>query len=62
MSIASHLKKTTFALAALLAGISWQQEDIVLFGEPRRVPRLVAWHGDPGTAYTYPGTAHEPLP
>ena len=49
-------------LAALLAGISWQQEDIVMFGEPRRVPRLVAWHGDPGTAYTYSGTAHEPLP
>jgi alkylated DNA repair dioxygenase AlkB len=26
------------------------------------VPRLVAWHGDPGTAYTYSGTLHEPLP
>ncbi len=49
-------------LAALLTGIDWQQEDIVLFGERRRVPRLVAWHGDPGTAYTYSGTAHEPLP
>lgn len=49
-------------LAALLTDISWQQEDIVMFGEPRRVPRLVAWHGDPGTAYTYSGTAHEPLP
>jgi len=49
-------------LAALLTGITWQQEDIVMFGEPRRVPRLVAWHGDPGTAYTYSGTAHEPLP
>jgi len=49
-------------LATLLTGISWQQEDIVMFGEPRHVPRLVAWHGDPGTAYTYSGTAHEPLP
>jgi len=49
-------------LAALLAGISWQQEDIVIFGERRRVPRLIAWHGDPGAAYTYSGTAHEPLP
>jgi alkylated DNA repair dioxygenase AlkB len=49
-------------LAVLLTGISWQQEDIVMFGELRRVPRLVAWHGDPGTAYTYSGTAHEPLP
>jgi alkylated DNA repair dioxygenase AlkB len=49
-------------LAALRSRIDWQQEDIVIFGERRRVPRLVAWHGDPGTAYTYSGTAHEPLP
>jgi alkylated DNA repair dioxygenase AlkB len=48
-------------LAALLTGIDWRQEDIVMFGEPRRVPRLVAWHGDPDAAYTYSGTAHEPL-
>ena len=49
-------------LALLRSRIDWQQEDIVIFGERRRVPRLVAWHGDPGTAYTYSGTAHEPLP
>jgi alkylated DNA repair dioxygenase AlkB len=49
-------------LAALRTNISWQQEDILMFGTPRRVPRLVAWHGDPGTAYTYSGTTHEPLP
>ena len=49
-------------LTLLRARIDWQQEDIVIFGESRRVPRLVAWHGDPGTAYTYSGTAHEPLP
>ena len=49
-------------LALLRTRIDWQQEDIVIFGENRRVPRLVAWHGDPGTAYTYSGTAHEPLP
>ena len=49
-------------LALLRSRIDWRQEDIVIFGETRRVPRLVAWHGDPGTAYTYSGTAHEPLP
>jgi len=49
-------------LLLLRTRIEWQQEDIVLFGERRRVPRLVAWHGDSGTAYTYSGTAHEPLP
>jgi len=49
-------------LSLLRTRIDWQQENIVIFGERRRVPRLVAWHGDPGTAYTYSGTAHEPLP
>ena len=49
-------------LAALCSLIDWQQEDVVIFGERRRVPRLVAWHGDPGAAYTYSGTAHEPTP
>ena len=49
-------------LALLRTRIDWQQDDIVIFGESRRVPRLVAWHGDPGTAYTYSGTVHEPLP
>jgi len=48
--------------AALRAGIEWRQEDIVLFGQPKRVPRLVAWHGDPGASYTYSGTRHEPRP
>ncbi len=37
-------------------------ETIRLFGRPVTVPRLVSWHGDPGTAYVYSGTRHEPLP
>lgn len=48
--------------AALIGSIGWVQEQIVIFGEPKRVPRLVAWHGDPGTGYTYSGTLHEPQP
>ncbi len=47
---------------ALSGSIAWSQEEVVIFGQPRRVPRLVAWHGDPGTSYTYSGTAHEPQP
>lgn len=42
--------------------IDWQQEDVLIFGQRRRVPRLVAWHGDPGASYTYSGTSHEPRP
>jgi len=48
--------------SALRSRIDWQQEDILIFGERRRVPRLVAWHGDPGTTYVYSGTVHEPVP
>lgn len=46
----------------LLHDIPWQTEDILIFGDRKRVPRLVSWHGDAGTAYSYSGTAHEPLP
>jgi alkylated DNA repair dioxygenase AlkB len=46
----------------LRASIGWQQEQILIFGQRRLVPRLVAWHGDPDAAYAYSGTAHEPLP
>lgn len=46
----------------LRSGIDWLQEEVVIFGRRRRVPRLVAWHGDAGARYTYSGTLHEPLP
>jgi alkylated DNA repair dioxygenase AlkB len=46
----------------LRRNIDWQHEEVVIFGQRRRVPRLVAWHGDPGTSYTYSGTLHEPRP
>jgi alkylated DNA repair dioxygenase AlkB len=49
-------------LDALLHEVQWEQEEILIFGRRHPVPRLVAWHGDPGTAYTYSGTAHEPRP
>lgn len=48
--------------AALRTRIDWRQEEIVIFGERRRVPRLVAWHGDPGASYRYSGTDHDPAP
>lgn len=43
-------------------GTAWQREEVLIFGQRRLVPRLVAWHGDPGARYTYSGTAHEPAP
>jgi len=46
----------------LRRGIGWQEEEIVIFGQRRKVPRLVAWHGDRGANYVYSGTAHRPEP
>jgi alkylated DNA repair dioxygenase AlkB len=46
----------------LRTGVDWQQEEILIFGQRRLVPRLVAWHGDPGARYVYSGTEHRPLP
>jgi alkylated DNA repair dioxygenase AlkB len=46
----------------LLRQVDWRQEEILMFGRRVPVPRLVAWHGDPGASYTYSGTEHHPLP
>jgi alkylated DNA repair dioxygenase AlkB len=49
-------------LAQLRQRIGWQQEEVVIFGARRPVPRLVAWHGDSSAHYTYSGAAHVPRP
>ena len=47
---------------ALRGGVNWRQEQVLIFGQRRLVPRLVAWHGDAGARYTYSGTDHDPEP
>ncbi len=47
---------------SLYRQICWQQPEITLYGRRVPVPRLVAWHGDPGAVYAYSGLRHEPLP
>ena len=37
----------------LQSEIPWRQVSIKLYGKMIPVPRLTAWHGDPGVAYTY---------
>lgn len=49
-------------LDELLRKIAWQTHAIRIFGKLRDQPRLSAWYGDPGTAYTYSGKRFEPLP
>ena len=48
--------------AALRDGTRWWQEQIRVFGRQRRQPRLTAWHGDPGAAYSYSGIRLDPEP
>jgi alkylated DNA repair dioxygenase AlkB len=48
--------------AELREQIDWRQEEIMMFGQHRLVPRLVAWHGDAGADYRYSGVLHRPEP
>ncbi|MFO1407851.1 MAG: alpha-ketoglutarate-dependent dioxygenase AlkB [Steroidobacteraceae bacterium] len=48
--------------AELRDGIDWREEEVLIFGRRRAVPRRVAWHGDSRARYRYSGTEHEPLP
>ncbi len=54
--------ETSRLFAGLRHEVAWQQEQVLIFGRWRQVPRLVAWYGDAGASYTYSGTSHEPLP
>ena len=35
--------------------IIWEQEEIEMYGQKYKVPRLTAWYGDEGKKYTYSG-------
>ncbi|MDI1477592.1 alpha-ketoglutarate-dependent dioxygenase AlkB [Polyangium sp. y55x31] len=50
------------SFTALLAEVPFRQETIRLFGKSILQPRLSAWHGDPGAAYTYSGLSLKPNP
>lgn len=45
----------------LRAQTRWRKEQIVVWGKRHIQPRLVAWHGDPGTTYSYSGSVLHPL-
>ncbi len=42
--------------------ICWQQDYMKLYGKAIPLPRLTAWHGDPGKSYEYSGIKSEPHP
>ena len=48
--------------SALVDGIAWRQDDILIAGKTIPVPRLNAWYGDDKAVYTYSGIRFESLP
>lgn len=56
--VAEHLAHDL--MEKLLHETAWRQEQIHLWGKSHAQPRLVAWHGDPGTAYGYSGITLQP--
>jgi alkylated DNA repair dioxygenase AlkB len=40
----------------------WRGETFKIYGREVPIPRLTAWHGDPGRTYTYSKIAMEPQP
>jgi len=49
-------------LAALLKSISWQHDELIMFGRKIITKRMVAWYGDKPYAYKYSHVSKEALP
>ena len=49
-------------LVALRGKAAWKQDHIRIQGNAIALPRLTAWHGEPGTSYGYSGIQNEPAP
>jgi alkylated DNA repair dioxygenase AlkB len=54
-------KDSNALLQDLFANIPWKQEPIKIFGKEVMQPRLTAWYGDEGKAYSYSGITMQPL-
>jgi len=48
-------------LESLLELSDWRRERLRIFGRELDAPRLSAWYGDPGIAYSYSGVTHVAL-
>lgn len=42
--------------------VAWRRDHIMMYGREVPIPRLNAWYGDPGLAYTYSGIPMNPEP
>ncbi len=55
-----NIEESDNYLQELLQTIDWKQEHVKLFGREQQLPRLTAWYGDKGYAYT--GLYNAPQP
>lgn len=55
-------RETHRLFQAVLEEAAWEQPRVRVFGKEHPVPRLVAWHADPGCTYRYSGQEHTPAP
>ncbi|MEH6571355.1 MAG: alpha-ketoglutarate-dependent dioxygenase AlkB [Halioglobus sp.] len=46
----------------LCEDVDWEHREVTVYGKKHLQPRLVAWFGNPGTAYTYAGLTLQPTP
>ncbi len=46
----------------LLNNLTWQQEQLFIYGKWIKVPRLMCWYGDSNAHYQYSGVDHTPRP
>lgn len=47
---------------ALMGGIAWQQDEVIVFGSKHLTPRLSCWMGDSWMSYTYSNNQMRPQP
>ncbi|WP_461519514.1 alpha-ketoglutarate-dependent dioxygenase AlkB family protein [Porticoccus sp.] len=48
--------------ALLQSQVAWEQSEITIAGQRRKIPRLNAWYGEPGADYSYSGRLFRALP
>ncbi|WP_339339054.1 alpha-ketoglutarate-dependent dioxygenase AlkB [uncultured Oceanicoccus sp.] len=46
----------------LLNDLQWRQDTLRMYGKSVLIPRMNAWYGDKGAAYTYSGLNMSPIP
>lgn len=55
-------KKANELYRILMLEVDWKQYSIKMFGKIIPQPRLTAWYGEKGAAYSYSGIQLEPIP